>query len=70
MEPYIQTNPEIASLFKIGFGLKCGKPKISLDCIFLAVDFKFIRCAPLLEPFGYRWFRVGGLDYLLKRTEI
>lgn len=24
----------------------------------------------LLEPYGYRWFRVGGLDYLLKRTEV
>ncbi len=23
----------------------------------------------LLEPYGYRWFRVGGLDYLLRRTE-
>jgi maltose alpha-D-glucosyltransferase/alpha-amylase len=23
----------------------------------------------LLEPYGYRWFRIGGLDYLLKRTE-
>ena len=23
-----------------------------------------------LEPFGYRWFRVGGLDYLLRRSEI
>ncbi|VWX60543.1 Maltose alpha-D-glucosyltransferase/ alpha-amylase [Burkholderiales bacterium 8X] len=23
----------------------------------------------LLEPYGYRWFRVGGLDYLLKRSE-
>jgi maltose alpha-D-glucosyltransferase / alpha-amylase len=23
----------------------------------------------LLEPFGYRWFRVCGLDYLLKRSE-
>ena len=22
-----------------------------------------------LEPYGYRWFRVGGLDYLLRRTE-
>ena len=21
----------------------------------------------LLEPYGYRWFRVGGLDYLLRR---
>ena len=24
----------------------------------------------LLEPYGYRWYRVGGLDYLLKRAEI
>ena len=21
----------------------------------------------LLEPYGYRWYRVCGLDYLLKR---
>jgi maltose alpha-D-glucosyltransferase/alpha-amylase len=24
----------------------------------------------LLEPYGYRWFRVGGLDYLLKRSDV
>ena len=24
----------------------------------------------VLEGYGYRWFRVGGLDYLLKRAEI
>jgi maltose alpha-D-glucosyltransferase/alpha-amylase len=23
----------------------------------------------LIEPYGYRWFRVGGLDYLLKRSD-
>jgi hypothetical protein len=23
-----------------------------------------------VKAFGYRWFRVGGLDYLLKRTDI
>jgi maltose alpha-D-glucosyltransferase/alpha-amylase len=23
----------------------------------------------VLEPFGYRWYRVGGLDYLLKRSQ-
>lgn len=22
----------------------------------------------MLEPYGYRWYRVGGLDYLLKRS--
>jgi len=24
----------------------------------------------LLEPFGYRWYRMGGLDYLLNRSEV
>jgi maltose alpha-D-glucosyltransferase/alpha-amylase len=24
----------------------------------------------LLEPYGYRWYRIGGLDYLLRRCEI
>jgi maltose alpha-D-glucosyltransferase/alpha-amylase len=24
----------------------------------------------VLEPYGYRWYRMGGLDYLLKRAEI
>jgi maltose alpha-D-glucosyltransferase/alpha-amylase len=24
----------------------------------------------VLEAFGYRWFRVGGLDYLLRRSEV
>ena len=24
----------------------------------------------VIEGYGYRWYRVGGLDYLLRRTEI
>ena len=24
----------------------------------------------LLEAYGYRWYRCGGLDYLLKRSDI
>ena len=28
------------------------------------------RHAMLLEAYGYRWYRVGGLDYLLKRSDI
>jgi maltose alpha-D-glucosyltransferase / alpha-amylase len=24
----------------------------------------------LLEPYDYRWFRIGGLDYLLKRYAV
>jgi maltose alpha-D-glucosyltransferase / alpha-amylase len=28
------------------------------------------RHCVMLEGYGYRWYRVGGLDYLLKRSEI
>ena len=24
----------------------------------------------VIEGYGYRWYRVGGLDYLLRRTDI
>jgi maltose alpha-D-glucosyltransferase/alpha-amylase len=24
----------------------------------------------VMEPYGYRWYRVGGLDYILKRSEV
>ncbi len=24
----------------------------------------------LMEPYGYRWYRAGGLDYLLKRSDV
>jgi maltose alpha-D-glucosyltransferase/alpha-amylase len=24
----------------------------------------------LVEAYGYRWYRVGGLDYLLKRSDV
>jgi maltose alpha-D-glucosyltransferase/alpha-amylase len=24
----------------------------------------------MFDPYGYRWYRLGGLDYLLRRTEI
>jgi maltose alpha-D-glucosyltransferase/alpha-amylase len=28
------------------------------------------RHCVLLEPYGYRWYRCGGLDYLLKRSDL
>src|SRR6202035_4933600 len=28
------------------------------------------RHSVVLEPYGYRWYRMGGLDYLLKRSEV
>jgi maltose alpha-D-glucosyltransferase/alpha-amylase len=24
----------------------------------------------VLEPYGYRWYRLGGLDYLMRRSEV
>jgi hypothetical protein len=24
----------------------------------------------VIEAYGYRWYRVGGLDYLLRRSDI
>jgi maltose alpha-D-glucosyltransferase/alpha-amylase len=32
-------------------------------------DAKGRHCV-LLEGYGYRWYRVGGLDYLLVRSEV
>jgi maltose alpha-D-glucosyltransferase / alpha-amylase len=28
------------------------------------------RHSVVLEGYGYRWYRVGGLDYLLVRSEV
>jgi maltose alpha-D-glucosyltransferase/alpha-amylase len=28
------------------------------------------RHTVVLEPYGYRWYRAGGLDYLLRRSEV
>jgi hypothetical protein len=28
------------------------------------------RHSCVLEPYGYRWYRVGGPDYLLKRSDL
>ncbi len=28
------------------------------------------RCWLLLEAYGYRWFRLGGLDYILRRSDL
>ncbi len=28
------------------------------------------RHSIVLEPYGYRWFRLGGLDYILRRREV
>jgi maltose alpha-D-glucosyltransferase/alpha-amylase len=49
------------------------KGKARVDLINLLTDehsnAKNGRHCVSLQPYGYRWYRVGGLDYLLKRSE-
>jgi maltose alpha-D-glucosyltransferase/alpha-amylase len=59
---------------EVRFELKSGNPP-GEDLINLlsenhshADDMGFHRI--LLEPYGYRWYRVGGLDYILRRSDI
>ena len=54
--------------FDVGLGAE-SKVLINL----LAEDHSYARGSRhrlVLEGYGYRWFRVGGLDYLLKRSDI
>jgi maltose alpha-D-glucosyltransferase/alpha-amylase len=63
-----ETPREIA--FSAGLPGEAGKLLINL----LAEDHSRAdergRHRLVLEPYGYRWYRVGGLDYLLKRSDI
>jgi len=63
-----ETPREIA--FSAGLPGEAGKLLINL----LAEDHSHAdergRHRLVLEPYGYRWYRVGGLDYLLKRSDI
>jgi len=54
--------------FSVGLKGKEGDLLVNL----LAADHSTVekgKHCVLLEPYGYRWYRVGGLDYLLKRSE-
>jgi len=56
--------------FKVGLPGETGKLLVNL----LTEDHSRAdnsgRHTLLIEAYGYRWFRVGGLDYLLKRSDI
>ena len=56
--------------FSIGVGGDDGKLLVNL----LSDDHSHAVSADkhklLLEAYGYRWYRVGGLDYLLKRSDV
>ncbi len=55
--------------FEVGLGEE-GKSLINLlTDLHSDADERGKHCV-VLEGYGYRWYRVGGLDYLLKRSEI
>jgi maltose alpha-D-glucosyltransferase/alpha-amylase len=55
--------------FKVGLDAPRGRQLVNvLSDDHSEADKKGLH-AVLLEPYGYRWFRVGGLDYLMRRRE-
>jgi maltose alpha-D-glucosyltransferase/alpha-amylase len=56
--------------FKVGLPGEAGKLLVNLLTEDHSRAGKDERHMLLLEGYGYRWYRVGGLDYLLKRSDI
>jgi maltose alpha-D-glucosyltransferase / alpha-amylase len=56
--------------FKVGLPGEAGKLLVNLLTEDHSRSDKGARHTILLEGYGYRWYRVGGLDYLLKRSDI
>ena len=56
--------------FVVGLPGEAGKLLINLLTEDHSRADKRGRHALLLEGYGYRWYRAGGLDYLLKRSDI
>ena len=56
--------------FNVGLAGETGKLLVNLLTEAHSRAGKNDRHTLLLEGYGYRWYRVGGLDYLLKRSDI
>ncbi|HEY0850344.1 MAG TPA: alpha-amylase family protein [Bradyrhizobium sp.] len=56
--------------FNVGLAGEPGKLLVNLLTEDHSRAGKNDRHTILLEGYGYRWYRVGGLDYLLKRSDI
>jgi maltose alpha-D-glucosyltransferase/alpha-amylase len=55
--------------FSVGLGGEPGSELINLLTADHSCSNKRGKHRVCLEGYGYRWYRAGGLDYLLKRTE-
>jgi maltose alpha-D-glucosyltransferase/alpha-amylase len=56
--------------FRVGLPGGAGKRLINLLSDDHSTSDARGRHKLLMEGYGYRWYRVGGLDYLLKRSDI
>jgi maltose alpha-D-glucosyltransferase/alpha-amylase len=56
--------------FAVGLAGEAGKLLVNLLSEDHSNASEAGRHTLLLEAYGYRWYRVGGLDYLLKRSDI
>jgi maltose alpha-D-glucosyltransferase/alpha-amylase len=56
--------------FAVGLPGKAGRLLVNLLSEDHSEAHERDRHTLVLEPYGYRWYRVGGLDYLLKRSDI
>jgi maltose alpha-D-glucosyltransferase/alpha-amylase len=62
-------NPREVTL-SVGLSGNAGKHLINLLSEDHSEAGKSGRHTILMEAYGYRWYRVGGLDYILKRSDI
>ena len=56
--------------FSVGLAGDAGKNLINLLSEDHSEAGERDKHSVMLEPYGYRWYRVGGLDYLLTRSDI
>ena len=54
----------------IGEGAATGRLLVNLLSDDHSRTDKHGRHRLIIEGYGYRWYRVGGLDYLLRRSEV
>ena len=66
---FVHNLSPIPTEVKFGAGAKVGGQLVNLLSDDHSTPDASGKHSVLLEPYGYRWFRIGGLDYLLKRTE-
>src|SRR5579862_4019571 len=63
------SNQPLEVRFKVGVEPQFGRQLVNVLSEDHSEADKNNRHTVSLEPYGYRWYRVGGLDYLMRRSE-